>query len=155
MTGPNPTDRGKLGTKRHVLTDGQGIPLSVVITSANTHDMKAAMSVLDNIVVKKPSSKINKEKQNLCLDKGYDFRETENSVIKKGYLPHIPHRGGQSITKGGNHHSKRRRWVVERTNSWHNRFRKHLVRYEKKIENYFALVCLGCCIITYRRIILG
>ena len=123
MTGPNPTDRGKLGTKRHVLTDGQGIPLSVVITSANTHDMKAAMSVLDNIVVKRPSSKINKEKQNLCLDKGYDFRETENSVIKKGYLPHIPHRGEQSITKGGNHHSKRRRWVVERTNSWHNRFR--------------------------------
>ena len=43
MTGPNPTDRGKLGTKRHhVLTDGQGIPLSVVITAANTHDMKAS-----------------------------------------------------------------------------------------------------------------
>ncbi len=42
MTGPNPTDRGKLGTKRHVLPDGQGIPLSVVVTTANTHDMKAA-----------------------------------------------------------------------------------------------------------------
>ena len=89
MTGPNPTDRGKLGTKRHVLTDGQGIPLSVVITAANTHDMYT------------------------------------------------------------------RRWVVERTNSWHNRFRKLLVRYEKKLENYFALVCLGCCILIYRRIILG
>lgn len=155
MTGPSPTDRGKLGTKRHVLTNGQGIPLSVVITSANTHDMKAAMSVLDNIVVKRSSYKRCKTKQHLCLDKGYDFLETENSVIKKGYLPHIPHRGEQSITKGGNHHSKRRRWVVERTNSWHNRFKKLLVRYEKKIENYFALVCLGCCIIIYRRIILG
>ena len=85
MTGPNPTDRGKLGTKRHVLTDGQGIPLSVVITAANTHDMKAAICVLDNIVVKRPSSKIYKKKQNLCLDKGYDFQEIENSVIKKGY----------------------------------------------------------------------
>jgi putative transposase len=93
MIGPNPTDRDKLGTKRHVLTDGQGIPLSVVITSANTHDMKAAMSVLDNIVVKRPYSKINKERQNLCLDKEYDFRETEHSAIKKGYLPHIRHRG--------------------------------------------------------------
>ena len=104
MTGPNPTDRGKLGTKRHVLTDGQGIPLSVVITSANTHDMKAAMSVLDNIVVKRPSSKINKEKQNLCLDKGYDFQEINDGVIKKEYLPHIRHRGEeQSITKGGNY----------------------------------------------------
>ncbi|MBV9667301.1 MAG: transposase, partial [Nitrososphaeraceae archaeon] len=46
------------------------------------------------------------------------------------------------------------RWVVERTNSWHNRFRKLLVRYEKK-SNYLALVCLACCIVVYRRIILG
>ena len=74
MTGPNPTDRGKLGTKRHVLTDGQGIRLSlVVITAANTNDMTAAISVLDNIVAKRPSSKINKKRQNLYLDKGYDF----------------------------------------------------------------------------------
>jgi putative transposase len=155
LTGPNPTDRGKLGTKRHMLTDQNGIPLSVVITAANVHDMKSAISVLDSIVVKRPSPKINKEKQNLCLDKGYDFQEINDSVIKKGYLLHIQHRGEQTITKDGNHHSKRRRWVVERTNSWHNRFRKLLIRYEKKLENYFALVCLGCCIIIYRRIILG
>jgi transposase len=154
MTGPNPTDRGKLGTKRHVLTDGQGIPLSVVITAANTHDMKAAINTLDNIVIKRPSSKMFKKKQNLCLDKEYDFQETKDYVIKKGYLPHIRHRGEQSITKSGKHNT-RRRWVVERTNSWHNRFRKLLVRYEKKLENYFALVCLGCCIVIYRRIILG
>ena len=119
--------------------------------------MKAAINTLDNIVVKRPSSNINKKKQNLCLDKGYDFQEIENGVIKKGYLPHIRHRGEQSITRIRAvimHHTKRR-WVVERTNSWHNRFRKLLVRYEKKIENYFALVCLGCCILIYRRIILG
>ena len=156
MTGPNPTDRGKLGTKRHVLTDGQGIPLSVVITAANTHDMKAAINTLDNIVVKRPSSKIYRKKQNLCLDKGYDFQEIENEVIKKGYLPHIRHRGEQSYNKEMVIIIMlRRRWVVERTNSWHNRFRKLLVRYEKKLENYFALVCLGCCIVIYRRIILG
>ena len=75
-----------------MLTDGQGIPLSIIITAANTHDMKAAISILDNIVVNRPSSKINKERQNLCLDKGYDFKEIETEVIKKGYLPHIPHR---------------------------------------------------------------
>lgn len=155
MTGPNPTDRGKLGTKRHVLTDGQGIPLSVVITAANTYDMKAAMHTLDNIAVKRPFSKIYRKNQNLCLDKGYDFQEIENEVIEKGYLPHIRHRGEQSIMKDSNHHHAKRRWVVERTNSWHNRFRKLLVRYEKKLENYFALVCLGCCILIYRRIILG
>jgi putative transposase len=58
MTGPNPTDRGKLGTKRHLLTDGQRIPLSAVVTAANTHDMKAAIHTRDNIVTKKPSSKM-------------------------------------------------------------------------------------------------
>jgi hypothetical protein len=75
--------------------------------------MKAAINTLDIIVVKRPSSKINKGRQNLCLDKGYDFLEIANSAVKKGYLPHIRHRGEeQSITKIGNHHSKRRRWVV-------------------------------------------
>ena len=104
MIGPNPTDRGKLGTKRHMLTDQNGIPLSVVITAANVHDMKSAISVLDSIVVKRPSPKINKEKQNLCLDKGYDFQEINDSVIKIGYLLHIQHRGEeQSITKVGNY----------------------------------------------------
>ena len=114
MTGPNPTDRGKLvGTKRHhVLTDGQGIPLSVVITAANTHDMKAAISVPDNIVIKRQSSKMFKKKQNLCLDKGYDFQETKDDVIKKGYCPYIRHRGEQSTTKRSNHHIKRRRWML-------------------------------------------
>jgi hydroxypyruvate isomerase len=74
MTGPNPTDRGKLGTKRHVLTYGQGIPLSIVITAANTHDMKAAINTLDNIVVKRPSYKMCKTKQNSVLIKDMTFR---------------------------------------------------------------------------------
>jgi putative transposase len=96
--------------------------------------MKAAINTLDNIVVKRPSYKMCKMKQNLCLDKGYDFQEIENSVIKKGYCPHIPYRGEQFVTKGRNHHSKKRRWVVERSNSWHNRLRKPLVRYEKSMK---------------------
>jgi transposase len=118
--------------------------------------MKTAISVLDNIVVKRPSSKINKERQNLCLDKGYDLQKIENSVIKKEYLPYIPHRGGseQAIENGSNHNHTKRRWVIERTNSWHNRFRNLLVRYEKRFENYFELVCLGCCMFIYRRITL-
>lgn len=151
MTGPNPTDRGKLGTKRHVLTDKKGIPLSVFITAANTHDMKAATEILDSIiVVKRPSPR--KMKQNLCLDKGYDFPEIQHEIINRGYIPHIRHKG-EKKKKSKRHRS--RRWVVERTNSWHNRFRKLLIRYEKKAENYLGLVHLACCIIIYRRIILG
>ena len=72
-----------------MLTGGQGIPLSIVITMTNTHDMRAAISVLDNIVFKRQSSKVSKKKQNPHLDKGYNFQEIETEVIKKGYLPHI------------------------------------------------------------------
>ena len=73
MTGPNPTDRGKSGTKRHVLVDQKGIPLSVTITGANIHDMKASTDTLDKIVVERPV----KKHIHLCLDKGYDLPEIE------------------------------------------------------------------------------
>ena len=66
-TGCNPTDRGKLGTKRHVIADKNGIPLSVVITAANVHDVKAAIKTLDSIVIRRPTK--NKKKQNLCIDR--------------------------------------------------------------------------------------
>jgi len=104
------------------------------MTASNTHDMKAATHRLNNIAVKRPFSKIDRKKQNLCLDRGYDFQEIENEVIKKGNLPHI-RQGEQSITKRSRHNT--RRWVVERTNSWHNRLRKMFVRYEKKSELSF------------------
>jgi putative transposase len=90
LTGPNPTDRGKRGTKRHLLTDKNGMPLSVVIiTAANTHDMKAAITTIDRIVVKRLSPK--KILQNLCLDKGYDFLEIEHEAVKRSYVLHIRH----------------------------------------------------------------
>ncbi len=56
MTENNPTDRSKLGTKRHILTDKKGIPLSSVISSASTHDIKLVTSVVDNVVIKRPTS---------------------------------------------------------------------------------------------------
>jgi transposase len=96
-------------------------------------------------------------KISVCLDKGYDSKGIEyNNVVERGYISHIRYRcrkSASAIGKGSHHNS--RRWVVERTNSWHNRFRKRLIRYEKSIEIYFALVCFGCCIVIYRRIILG
>ncbi|MGA7044075.1 MAG: transposase [Nitrososphaeraceae archaeon] len=62
------------------MVDQKGVPLSVVIiTSANTHDMKATINTLDNVVVKRPS-----DKQNLCLDKGYDFLEVQRHLSKEG-----------------------------------------------------------------------
>lgn len=150
-TGPNPTDRGKLGTKRHILTDQRGTPLSAVITGANTHDMKAAMDTLDGIVVQRPSPRPY-HRQNLCLDKGYDFPEIERGVIERRYVPHMRHRGElEDPVK----RYKPKRWVVERSASWLNRLRKLLIRWEKKAENYLGLVQLACSIMVYRRMILG
>jgi IS5 family transposase len=110
LTGANPTDRGKSGTKRHVLTDGQGIPLSIVITAANTHDMKAAIETLDTMIVQRPSCE-----QNLCLDKGYDFPEIEKGTSKRKYIPHIRHRGEERLIEL--RHSAKR-WVVGRKNKF-------------------------------------
>ena len=125
--------------------------MSVVITAANTHDMKAAIRTLDRVVLRK--GKRPKDTQNLCLDKGYDFPQIEHESVSRGYIPHIRHRGERRIMARNVH--RVRRWVVERTNSWHNRFRKLLVRYEKKVENYLGLIQLACCVIVYRRTLLG
>jgi putative transposase len=80
-----------------VLADKKGVPLSIVITSANTHDiMKSTAETLDCIVIKRPLPPPKKEKhrqQNLCLDKGYNYPEIEQEVVKRGYVPHISQRG--------------------------------------------------------------
>jgi transposase len=125
------------------LTDRNRIPLSVVvITTANTHDVKAAIKTLDSIMIKRrPIKKKKKKQHNLCLDKGYYSAEIQCLVVKRRYiLPHISRRGEK---KKIHREKKRKRWVVERTNSWHNRFRKLLTRYEKKSEkNYLGVVQL-------------
>lgn len=165
MTGNSPTDRSKLGTKRHVLTDKNGIPLSAVISSASTHDVKAVTDVVDNAVIRRPASTVSTAKnrtikQHLCLDKAYYSRTVKQEIIKRGYVPHIPYKRkrGQkkeAVCKKKCPSAKNKRWVVERTNSWHNRFRKLFTRYEKKAENYLGLVQLSCSIIIYRKVILG
>ena len=171
MTGNNPVDRSKIGTKRHILTDKKGIPLSAAISSANTHDIKAVTDVIDNAVIKRPTTttastflsttKQRRTYQHLCLDRAYSSKSIENEIINRGYVPHIPYKRkrGQLKEETTNQrrypYAKNKRWVGERTNSWHNRFRKLFTRYEKKVENYLGLVHLSSSIIIYRKIILG
>jgi transposase len=150
-TGPNPTDRGKLGTKRHLLTDQRGTPLAVAITGANRHDMKTTESTLDGVVVTHPAPS-EERLQHLCTDKGYDYPETREAVKARGYVPHIKRRGVESTPTEGEKRYPARRWVVERTLSWLNRFRKLLIRWEKKVGNYLGLVQFACCLIVYRRL---
>ena len=94
------TDRGKLGTKIHVLTEREGIPLSAVIPSASIHDLKAVTDVIDNAVIKQ---------------------------YKRGYTPHISYKINrlkkeETAYQNTYSPSKNKRWIVERTNSWYNKF---------------------------------
>jgi len=85
-TGANPTDRGKKGTKRSLLTDGKGIPLSVIVDGANRHDKMLVKGTLDAIIIERPSHKVT---QNMCMDKGYDFPDIRELVGNYGYTAHI------------------------------------------------------------------
>lgn len=149
LTGRNPTDRGKSGVKRHVLTDGRGIPIAHTISGANVHDIKMVFETLDaNLIL---AGKGKKRPLHLCLDKGYDSKKLENDLRRRGIKPHIRKRGENALL--GKVKGKARRWVVERTHSWHNRYRAILIRWEKKPENYLALLHLASTLIIFNQII--
>ncbi|WP_081699947.1 IS5 family transposase [Candidatus Symbiobacter mobilis] len=148
-TGANPTDRGKQGVKRSVLTDGAGIPLAVAIDGANRHDMKLVRSTLEDIKAKRPDPTDTKP-QGICLDKGYDYDEVREIVKEFGFTAHIRSRGEEAKSIKQEAGFKARRWVVERTHSWMNRFRRILVRWEKLPETYIAMLHLTCALITLR-----
>lgn len=150
-TGPNPTDRGKCGTKRSILTEANGVPVAVGVDGANRHDMKLTKPTLEAIVVDKPEA-TEEAPQHICLDKAYDFDEVRELVAALGYTAHIRTRGEEASSKKQIPGYRARRWVVERTHSWLNRFRRLLIRWEKKAENYLAMLHFACAWITFRAI---
>jgi len=148
-TGPNPTDRGTCGTKRSLLTEASGVPVGLVVAGANRNDFKLARATLDSIPIVRPEPTAT-EPQGLCLDTGYDYSEVDALVDEFGFTAHIRKRGeaAQALKREAGY--KARRWVVERTHSWMNRFRRILIRWEKKPANYLGLLHLVCALITYR-----
>jgi putative transposase len=149
-TGPNPTDRGKRGTKRSLLTDGQGVPIAVVVAGANRHDMKLLAATLDAVVVVRPEPTAEAP-QHLCADKGYDYEACYQEAEGHGYIPHIRARGEEQRDKREIPGYRARRWVVEVCHSWVNRFRKLLVRFEKNLATHFALLQFACAYIVLKR----
>jgi putative transposase len=133
--------------KRHVLTDARGVPLSVLVTAANIHDKWLVAAVLDAIALRGPRGP--RRPKHLCLDKGYDYVDAEATVRLRGITPHIRRRGEQPLL--GCVFGKPRRWVIERTNSWHNRYRGLLVRWERLAANYLAMLQLACGIIAFKQ----
>jgi len=125
------------------------VPVGLAVDGANRHDMRMVEATVDSIPVKRP--KPTKQKpQGLCLDKGYDYDAVREVAKEFGYTLHLRTRGEEVQAIKREVGFKARRWVVERTHSWMNRFRRILTRWEKKPENYLGLLHLVCAIITYR-----
>jgi len=123
--------------------------VGLAVDGANRNDFKLARATIESIPVERPEPTAA-EPQGMCLDKGYDYDEVRELLEEFGFTAHIRARGeeAQAIKKKAGY--KARRWVVERTHSWMNRFRGILIRWNKKAKNYIAMLHFAFGIIAYR-----
>jgi transposase len=135
--------------KRSVLTEGHGVPIGVVVEGANRPDMKLVRPTIEGIVVDRPEP-TEEQPHGMCLDKGYDYTEVRDILKEFGFTAHIRARGEEAKALTAEAGFRARRWVVERAHSWMNRFRRLLVRWEKKPQNYLAFLHFACGLIAFR-----
>lgn len=145
QTGPNPTDRAKKGSKHHVITDGQGIPLAVILTGANTHDVTQLQPLVEAIpAIHGKRGRPRRRPKVVQGDRGYDSQEHRAWLRVHHILPQLarrntPHGSGLGKT----------RWVIERTLSWLHQFRRLRVRWERRSDIHCAFLILGCILICW------
>ncbi len=148
-TGPNPTDRGKNGSKRHLIVDGQGTPLAIEHTGANVHDSEMAIALVDGIPpIKQPRGRPRKRPDEVLGDRAYDAEEKIRQPLRqRKTTPLIP--------KGNTEHGRglgKFRYVVEAAFDWLFNQRRLRVRYEKRDDIHQAFLIIGCFLICWRRI---
>jgi transposase len=142
-TGPNPTDRGRPGSKRHVLTDGRGIPLTIRLTAANVHDNRVFEDLLDAMPpVRQRRGRPRYRPSKLHADKAYDTPRCRKALRRRRIKARIARPGVDSSEKLGRH-----RWVIERTLAWFSRFRRLSVRYERRADIHQAFLSLAASLI--------
>jgi putative transposase len=141
----------KKGSKRHLLVDGRGVPLSLIVTAANVNDCRQLDEVLGAITVRRKDPPRRRNKH-LCADAGYRGKEHLRTIQAHGYIPHVVDRRTEAERKRRDPSKRARRWVVEVCHSWFNRFRKLLVRYEKLQRSFVALNHLAAAIIALRKV---
>jgi transposase len=148
-TGPNPTDRGKNGSKRHLIVDGQGTPLAIEHTGANVHDSEMAIALVDGIPpIKQPRGRPRKRPDEVLADRAYDAEEKIRKPLRQRKTkPLIAKR----YTKNGSGLGKFR-YVVEAAFDWLFNQRRLRVRYEKRDDIHQAFLIIGCSLICWRRI---
>ena len=132
-----------------MLTDAEGVPIGLAVDGANRVDFKMMREPIENIAVERPEP-TRRAPQGLCLDKGYDYREVRELADEFLFTAHIRCRGEEAKAIKKEAGFKARRWVVERAHSWMNRFRRILVRWEKRVDTYVAMLHLACGIITWK-----
>jgi putative transposase len=137
--------------KRSLLTEADGGPLGVAISGANGHDTKLLEATIEAIVVERPQP-TPQAPQHLCLDKAYDNPTGHTTVANFGYSGHIRRIGEEKLDAQGEKRFPARRWVVERTLSWLSKCRGLLIRYDKKSQNFLALLKLACALLWFRRL---
>ena len=145
-TGPNPTDRGRPGSKRHLLVDAGGIPLAVALTPANVHASRMLEPVLDAVApIRQCRGRPRRRPGKLHADKAYDVPRCRQAGHERRILPRIARRGLDTSQRLGRH-----RWVVERTFAWFARFRRLVVRYAQRADTFEAFHHLPAAMICYR-----
>jgi transposase len=144
-TGPNPTDRRKAGSKHHLLTEAQGIPLAAILTAANRNDITQLLPLVDAIppIGGRPGRPVRKPRL-IQGDRGYDSQPHRDALRRRGIDTQLakrrtPHGSGLGRT----------RWVIERTLAWLHRFRRLAARYERRPCIHEAFLTLGCALICW------
>ena len=126
------------------------MPLGLAVDGANRNDCKLTRETIERMAVVRPDAPPDAP-QGMCLDKGYDYDEVRALLDEFGFTAHIRARGEEAHALKHEVGFKARRWVVERTHSWMNRFRRVLIRWDKKARNYLGFLHLVCAYITYRQ----
>ena len=134
--------------KHHLLVDAAGIPLACTLTGGNRNDVTQLLPLLDAVpALRGRVGAPRRRPDRLLADRGYDHDRYRREVRKRGTGPQIARRGTAHGSGLG-----RQRWVVERSFAWLHRFRRLLVRYERRADTHEAFLALACCIICFRRL---
>ena len=147
-TGPNPTNRRRPGSKHHLLTDAQGIPLSVILTKANRHDVTQLLPLIEAIPPIRGKRGCPRRKPKLVqADRAYDSDPHRAALRARGIKSEIARRRTQHGSGLG-----KTRWVVERTIAWLHWFRRLRIRYERLPSIHEAFLKIGCSLICWRQL---
>jgi transposase len=148
LTGPNPTDRGKAGSKLHLLTDAAGLPLAVAVSAANTHDMNGLKPLVRAIpAVRSRRGPRRRRPDKLHADKGYDFPQLRAWLRDRRITPRIARRGVDTSAQLGRH-----RWQVESTIAHLFGYRRLTTRYERHPDLFCAFLTLAATLTCYHRL---